>query len=687
MKMKHSLFIKALFVAFLLIAISGYSQDRSLNLMPYPAHVESGAGEFVIKKNFKVSLLGEYDHRLKKEAARFLRRLDNETGLFFPQHSVNGYATGAALTVEVSKPGKVQLHEDESYQLEVTPAGISLKAATDIGAIRGLETLLQLREVHNGRYIFPAVQIKDSPRFVWRGLMLDVARHYMPLHVIYRNLDAMAAVKLNVLHLHLSDDQGFRFKSDAYPELTDLASDGLFYTKRDLKNIISYADQRGIRVMPEIDVPGHATSILVAFPELGSKDTSYVLERYAGIFDPTLDPTNDDVYVFLQTLFSEIAEVFSDPFFHIGGDENMGKHWNENEQIRAFMREQGLKTNHDLQTYFNIRLQKILTALNKRVMGWEEIMTPKMPKSAVIHSWRGEWEGVPAKESLYAAARNGYETVLSNGYYLDLMQPTSYHYLVDPAPASEDLSEIERKRILGGEMCMWSELVIPETVDSRLWPRGAAIAERFWSPESVNNVEDMYRRLEMVSLQLEQLGLQHVTARNMILRNLTDGKDIGPLKTLVEVVEPMKGYTRNPGGTMYASYSPFKLWADAATADARVAREFNISISNYVEGHKESDQILATLRKWEKNHKKVEALISESPVLLEISDLSFNFSRLAVIGREAISYLESNEVPQSGWVLSSRKALQSASKSGGRTELQIIPGIELLIDQVEALAK
>lgn len=655
--------------------------------MPFPANVELDSGRYLIDSSFTISLKGNYDARLEKEATRFLRRLDRKTGSFFFQNKVKGEQQDAALTIQVERPAKVQLHEDESYTLTIRSQNIELRAITDLGAIRGLETLLQLTDASKEGYFFPEARITDEPRFAWRGLMLDVARHYMPIGVIFRNLDAMAALKLNVLHLHLSDDQGFRFASDAFPKLTEIASDGNFYTREQLRKVVEYADQRGIRVIPEIDVPGHATAILAAYPELGSKDTIYEVERYAGIFDPTLNPANEEVYAFLQILFEEVSEVFPDPFFHLGGDENLGKHWDNSEEIQEFMAKNKLKTNHDLQTFFNIRLQKILSGLNKRVMGWEEIMTPDMPKTAVIHSWRGEWEGVTPKKSLYDAAKSGYETILSNGYYLDLMQPASAHYLMDPAPSDADLTDKERKRILGGEMCMWSELVVPETVDSRIWPRGAAIAERFWSPENVKDVEDMYRRLDVVSLQLEQLGLQHLSARNMILRNLTNSTDLDPLKVLLDLVEPMKGYSRNPGGTMYASYSPFRLWADAAIPDASVARNFNTCVVKYLNGQQDSQQIISYLNEWEGNHKKVLPIIETSPVLLEIKELSASLSEIAIIGRQAVAFMESGEAPHKSWFDASRKALNVASQNGGRTELQVVSGITALVNQVETLAK
>ena len=410
--------------------------------------------------------------------------------------------------------------------------------------------------------------------------MIDVARHFQPLHVIQRNIDAMAAVKMNVLHLHLSDDQGFRVESKTYPKLHELASDGQYFTHVEIKNIIEYADERGIRVYPEFDVPGHATSILTAYPELGSAPGPYQLQKNSGIFDPTLDPTIEETYTFLHNLFTEMASLFPDAYFHIGGDENEGHHWDKNEKIQAYMKKHNLVDNHQLQNAFNNRILKSLTGLNKKMIGWDEILHHDLPKDAIIHSWRGI-------DNMSKAAKAGYSTILSNGYYIDLLKRASDHYATDPLPEGLDLSEEQSKRILGGEATMWSELVTPFTIDSRIWPRTAAIAERLWSPAHINDVDNMYERLESISFRLEELGITHISGREAIMRNLTGGRPISALKTLVEVAEPMKGYTRNlggdyPGGQIYASYSPFTLFADAATADAPAARKFNLLVRDYL---------------------------------------------------------------------------------------------------------
>src|SRR6185295_16801288 len=311
-----------------------------------------------------------------------------------------------------------------------------LKAQTVVGVLRGLETFLQLLDGDRAGYFIPAVSIQDKPRFPWRGLLIDVGRHFEPLDVLKRNLDGMAAVKLNVLHWHLSEDQGFRVECKRYPRLHQMGSDGLYYTQDQVREVIAYARDRGIRVMPEFDMPGHVTSWLVGHPEFGSAPGPYQIERAAGIFRPVFDPTREELYKFLEGFFTEMAQLFPDDYMHIGGDENEGHQWTESPQIQAFMKAKEIKDNHSLQAYFNQRVSRILQKLGKKMIGWEEILHPDLPTDTVIHSWRGP-------KSLAEAARKGYDGILSAGFYIDLVFPTLQHFAVDPAAPDSNLSEQE----------------------------------------------------------------------------------------------------------------------------------------------------------------------------------------------------------------------------------------------------
>ncbi len=646
---------KIFLFSFSLITFCSWSQvqlQESLNLMPWPKTISENKQVFKLNEHLDISIDGPASPRVYLASTNFLRRLSGRTGLFleagFPSLSQNN--NKAAIKISYQNIGDLNIGLDESYSLKVEENGVNLSATTDVGVLRGLETLLQLTTNDATTYYFSGVSITDEPRFVWRGLMIDVSRHFQPVDVIKRNLDAMAAVKMNVFHWHLVDDQGFRIQSKTYPQLTDLASDGLFYTQAQIKDVVAYATNLGIRVLPEIDVPGHGSAILTAFPDLGSKPGyEYHIERNSGVFDPTLDPTNDATYVFLETLFTEIVPLFPDHYFHIGGDENEGKHWDENKDIQKFKKEHGLDTNHDLQTYFNIRLEKILNRLGKKLVGWDEILTPTMPTTAIIHSWRGVSDGLSTGNTLIEAAKKGYHTILSNGFYIDRLESIEKHYLTEPI-GDIKLTKEETARILGGEATMWSELTTSLTIDSRIWPRTIAIAERLWSQKEINDVDNMLKRILPVSHNLEELGITHIKNRDVILRNLSNNQDITALLTLQKIFEPLKMYSRNKGGTAYQTYSPFTLFADACSADAVDAVIFNTLAKQY--SAKQDSETKKTIKnyllKWSENHEHFTRL-KMSPILNELEPLSKNLSEaskiiLQILDKKSVSKTTLNKL-------------------------------------------
>jgi hexosaminidase len=649
---------------------------RVHHLMPVPARVQFQPGRLMISKTFSIAIKGHSDERLQAGLARIIKRLEGRTGLELPRERAM-QESGAGLIVQCNGPGQAipSVDEDESYTLEVTETQARLNAPTVVGALRGLETFLQLLESDREGYYLPAVRIEDRPRFRWRGLLIDIGRHYEPPDVLKRNLDAMAAVKLNVLHWHLTEDQGFRVESKKYPKLHLMGSDGLYYTQEQVRDIIAYARERGIRVVPEFDIPGHSTSWLVGYPELGSAPGPYQIERRAGIFEPALDPTREEVYKVLDGFLGEMAALFPDAYMHIGGDENEGKQWTKNPRIQAFMKAKGIKDNHALQAYFNRRLFQILTKHGKKMMGWDEILHPDLPKNVVIHSWRG-----PA--SLAAAAKQGYDGVLSSGFYIDLVYPASQHYIVEPLPAESGLSEAEAAHILGGEATMWSELVSPETIDSRIWPRTAAIAERLWSPREVRDVEDMYRRLAIISVQLEELGLTHEKNVPPMLRRLAGGNDIGPLQTLLDAVEPVKEYRRNrmrPQNML----SPLTGLVDAARPDSATARRFN-SMVNALLSDAPRFQLYRgdledVLKEWREVGPPLEALIDKSPALQEARPLAHDLSDIGAAGLAAMSYLKTGVTPNAEWRDAQLAKLDQAANPKAALEFPVIPGVRQLI--------
>ena len=662
------------------IAAENEASSTRPPLLPVPAQVEYSDGQFRLNAEFTLAVEGKPHERMFRGATRFLRRLSGRTGLFFLQHYITetGKSRFANLVINCRRPGVVKLGTDESYRLTVTPEKIELQADNDIGALRGLETLLQLLQADEKGYFFPAVKVVDAPRFPWRGLLIDVSRHFMPMEVLKRNLDGMAAVKLNVLHWHLVDDQGFRVESKTFPKLHEMGSDGFYFTQEQIREIIAYANDRGIRVMPEFDVPAHATSWLVGYPELGSAPGPYTVERNWGIMDPVLDPTRDAIYDFLDQFFAEMAGLFPDEYLHIGGDENNGKHWNANQDIQAFMKKNNIPDNHALQSYFNQRILKIVTKHGKKMIGWDEIFHPDLPKTAVIHSWRG-------KEAMVKAAQQGYMSILSNGYYIDLMQPAYFHYLNDPIPEDTPLSEKEQRAILGGEATSWGELVSPETIDSRIWPRTAAIAERLWSPQRVKDVEDMYRRLEVLSFQLEEHGLTHRKNFEMMLRRLTGDRDITPLRTFIELVEPVKIYTRHHQGVKYTSSSPLTRVVDAARPESMAARDFARRVDSLLANPSEDNQaaVADLLKIWKRNHAALQAIINTSPVLREIESLSQDLTTISEIGMAAGNYYSSRQKPSAAWHERSLELLEAARKPRGQVMLMVVDPIEKLVKAVK----
>jgi hexosaminidase len=674
--MKNSI----LFVLLLFFSFSPAFAQEKLNLMPLPLEFEKGEGSFVFNDQTSIAVNGVQNERSLQYADKIYRRISQKTGIFFKQDYLTkeNNPSNSTIVVNIEREGKHEFTEDESYTLTVNSDQITINSTTDFGAFHALETLYQLVEVANGEYVVNSCKISDKPRFAYRGLMLDVSRHFLNVDDVKKQIDLMSSVKLNVLHWHLADDQGFRVEIKSRPELHLKGSDGKYYTHTQIKDVISYASDRGIIVIPEIDVPGHASAILTAIPEIASKKMEYKIERNAGIFRPVLDPTNPMTYEVMEDIFAELAELFPCKYIHIGGDENAGLDWLENKGIAQFMKEHKLAKPHDLQAYFNVKLHAILKKYNKEMMGWEEIQSPEIPKSSIIHAWRGVNEGMEPGGSLIKAAKEGYTTVLSNGFYIDLLLPAKEHYSTELIPDPSKLTDEEQARILGGEATMWAELVTDLSIDSRIWPRTAAIAERLWSAKSLTqDVDYMYERLDYVSSQLELIGSEHIRNRDLIIRNISNNVNFDAVKLLVESCEPMKIYSRNPGGTMYQTYSPYTKFADAANTDAPEKRRLSKLIAEYKNGSKLAKESMKLMfDKWIANHNLILESIEASPQLKEVEKKSENLKVLGEIGNEIISKRQVSKGDADKY----RKILEDILKEeGGRTELAVAFAFEDLI--------
>jgi hexosaminidase len=412
----------------------------------------------------------------------------------------------------------------------------------------------------------------------------------------------------------------------------------------------------------------------VGHPELATLPGPYEIERTWGIQDPAMDPTKEEVYDFLDGFLGEMAGLFPDAFLHIGGDEVNGKHWNASERVAAFKDEKGLTDNHDLQAYFNQRLSEIVTSHGKQMMGWDEVLHPDLPRETVVHSWRGP-------ESLVEAAQQGFRGVLSNGYYVDLYHSAARHYAVDPFGLGvEELSAEERRRILGGEACMWGEYVTPETVDSRIWPRTAAIAERLWSPRDVTDVEDMYARLETTSLWLEWLGLDHRAGYRRMLQRLA-GTQHQELRELADVVEPLEDYQR--GGTKrYTSFTPLNRLVDAVRPESQVARRFALQVDALLadpERKAGRETIRDQLVAWRGLEARLRPLLEANGLLRETVPLAAEVSAVAAAGLEALSFVEQGTFAPDSWQAESATRLEGPAKRPHALEVAFRQAVEKLV--------
>lgn len=666
-------------------ATAGADPTLTRHLMPVPASVSYEPGRLMIDSAFTV-VMRRYDNsRLQRGVQRAMLRMERRTGVDLPP--VASDTSLATLLIDVVGAGqKVQsVTEDESYSIDVESSRATLQANTVVGALRGLETLLQLVESDSSGFYLPLAHIDDHPRFPWRGLLIDVSRHWQSVEEIEHNLDAMAMVKLNVLHWHLSDDQGFRVESRLHPELQRQGSDGRYYTQDDIRKVVAYARDRGIRVVPEFDMPGHALSWFVGYPRYASAPGPYTIGRRFGGFEAVFDPTREEVYSFIDSFVGEMTAIFPDSYWHIGGDEVNGTQWDSSARIQRFMKRHKFADNAALQAYFNRRLSTILKKHGKKMVGWDEIMHPGLPKDVVVQSWRGH-------KSLDDGARDGFHGILSAGYYLDHMQTAGEHYLVDPLPPGNDLDSAQAAMILGGEACMWAELITTENIDSRIWPRTAAIAERFWSPDSVRDVDDMYRRLAVVNVDLESADLHHISGPELMLRRMAgtgNASDLEPLRKLMRLVEPLslgqRMRARRPAQT-----APLILPGDVATPDAVGRRALQARVeallADSLDRVGRADSLSNEFASWGTMALGVTEMARRTPLMAGADSAASVIAELGVVGREALSYLVRGNAPPAEWSAAADSVLKRADAPVGLLRIAVVPALRELVSAVTATA-
>jgi hexosaminidase len=669
--------------------------------MPLPAQMRLAepAEALGIETSFTVTASGSgaSDPRVQAAMIRMLRGITRQTGLLVAERPAPGTAAATLKIILAAQdhPAPQRLGDNEHYVLNVAAGQATLTADAPLGALRGLNTFLQLIHLSNAGFVVPAVSIDDSPRFPWRGLSLDCSRHFIPLAAIRRTLDGMALVKLNVFHWHLSDDQGFRVESKRFPRLQDMGSDGLYYRQSEIRELIEYAYSLGIRVVPEFDMPGHTTSWFAGYPELASAPGPYSIERKFGIFKPAMNPANEETYEFLDGFLEEMTALFPDEYFHVGGDEVEPDQWKANPSIQAFMKEHGIETEPLLQAYFSKRVQQLVARYGKHMVGWDEALQPGIPTTILIQSWRGP-------QALAEAARKGYEGILSAGYYLDLMQPASEHYLVSPIQGETAALPVEeQKRILGGEAAMWEELATSGNLDAKLWPRLAAIAERLWSPASAQDTTSMYERLSVTSRWLEFHGLRHRQCLRMMLERLDAGdalaaghpdRSLEVLERFAEVLEPIKGYTRNENGEMYTQSTALNRLVDSIPPESDAARDFRTLVehclqnsSNGALASQDLTRLEAELQAWQANLREVRPLFVRNALMAECNIVADRLETILEMGVEAIDALRSG----ARWDASSTNArlarLDQAYAPQSEMLIQIQPGVRRLITAAGAV--
>ncbi len=504
-------------------AISGENAATPPAIIPKPARMEVHEGFFVFGPSTEVDL--ETRDSGAQWVGEYLRTLlSSSLGRTVPLRIAAGSGTRNAIRLSLSAPGGLG---PEGYEMIVSPHTVRISAGTAAGLFYGVQTLRQMLppEIESPtpgkkRMEVPCVSIRDNPRFSWRGLMLDCSRTFLPLAYVERTIDRMALYKLNVLHLHLTDDQGWRLEIKGYPKLTTVGArfadryggGGGYYSQQEMRELITYAKERNITVVPEIEMPGHSLAALAAYPELAcdlpTRQIFEVHPFWEGTlkFSPPLCAGNDRVFEMFGEILSEVVELFPSEFIHVGGDEVPKDSWSKCPRCQARIKGEGLKDVEELQSYFTRRIEKMIAAKGRRLIGWDEIIQGGLAPGATVMSWRGTEGGV-------AAANLGHDVVMTpNGYcYFDYTYhttPTEKVYSYDPVP--KEFTDAMAKHILGVQASMWTHIAVNEkAIDYQMFPRLAALAEVAWSPQEIRDWPDFSARLDRHLRRFQVLGIRY----------------------------------------------------------------------------------------------------------------------------------------------------------------------------------
>lgn len=564
--MNNALLIPLFFLLTLAVLYAGTingpdeaAAQRGLTIIPKPVHVVIGQGTFVLSPATRIVIDPKDEHQ-KDVATYLVGQLERATG--YRVKIVEGSLPPQVLVISFGSTDDEELGE-EGYSIDVGREQVSLRAKARAGFFYAVQTFLQLlppqafsaRAVEHVKWTLPCVSIKDYPRFRWRGMHLDVSRHFFPAEFIKTYIDMLARHKMNVFHWHLTDDQGWRVEIKKYPKLAEVAAwrvdrehqewntrdpqregemptYGGFYTQAEIKDIVRYAAERNITIVPEIEMPAHTTALLAAYPQYSCTGGPFTVPP-GGVW-PITDifcAGNDSTFSFLEDVLTEVMELFPGTFIHIGGDEADKKEWKVCQKCQGRIRNENLKDEAELQSYFVKRIEKFLNSHNRRLIGWDEILEGGLAPNAAVMSWRGTEGGIDA-------ARQGHDVVMTPGShcYFNSYQgreelepvagggylPLKKVYEYEPVPA--ELTLQEATHILGAQGCLWTEYVLtPNHAQYMTLPRMAALAEVVWSPSEARDWSDFTKRIEHQMNRYEAAGYTYAkSAYNVSISTSVD---------------------------------------------------------------------------------------------------------------------------------------------------------------------
>ncbi len=616
-----------------------------------------------------------------------------------------------------------QLDDDESYRLTVAATGILIEAEREWGVLHCLETLAQLLRMERGKGRIPFLRIADQPAYPWRGLMLDCVRHWLGADSIVRTLDAMASLRMNVLHLHLSDDQAFRMQIQALPELTGAGGDGCFFTAQQMGDLVVYAADRGIRIVPEIDMPGHVTAWLAACPELAAYPGDYRPSKEFGVHKGCLDPSRARTYATIEQICTELAAIFPDSFIHIGGDEVQGDHWRASPAIKAWRKAKRLPDQQDVTAYFVRRVTAILRRLGRRTIVWDEALHTQLSKDVVVQCWRN----VAMQAAALAA---GHASIFSSGYYLDLNFPARNHYGFDPGAGSECLDAAQNRmlddmdnaaarraaerllascqpppipmhaepgRAMGGEACLWSELVSADTLETRLLSRLPAVAQRLWLGSNALPEEDLYRRMGVWNACIETLtGARLGNVKALTQLGLT-GANLAAARILLAYVEPIRWYRRLLGDEALANHArgdmqvsatrPYdadtrlRRFVDYCPPESLAARDLMARIAEFTAAPATGSchaALLQVAAAWRSQYARLHSIRKETMEIAEILPLSLLLAQAADILEPVLTALIQGDRAAHARIAAAQWIAAHGNATIAELRLAITPGLQML---------